>query len=136
MAPNILVDSSAWICYLRPQGWKNIKRDLKRAFARQQVYTCWVVKAEILIGARDEAAFEQLLSSFGVIPEVPFTERVWKEAARLGYTLRRHGITVPLPDLLIAQAAIDKDLVLWHVDEDFEQVRQLTSLRTRSFLER
>ncbi len=52
----------------------------------------------------------------------------------MGYTLRRQGMTVPLPDLLIAQAAIDGDLVLWHVDVHFEQMRRHGFLQTLSFL--
>jgi len=43
-------------------------------------------------------------------------------------------MTVPLPDLLIAQAAIDGDLVLWHVDVHFEQMRRHGFLQTLSFL--
>jgi len=38
---------------------------------------------------------------------------------------------VPLPDLLIAQCAIGGGRVIWHADEDFEHIRQLSSLRTR-----
>jgi predicted nucleic acid-binding protein len=134
MARGILLDSSVWICYLRPHGWEEIKATVRQAFVAEQVYTCWVVKAEILIGARDEPGFAQLSETLRVLPEIPVTDRVWEAAARLGYTSRRQGVTVPLPDLVIAQAAITGDLVLWHVDDHFEHLRRHSPLQTRSFL--
>jgi predicted nucleic acid-binding protein len=134
MARGILLDSSVWICYLRPNGWEDLKTAVQQALVAEQVYTCWVVTAEILIGARDERGFTQLFNMLRVLREISLTGQVWEAAARMGYALRRQGITVPLPDLLIAQAAIDGDLVLWHVDEHYERLRRHGSLQTRSFL--
>ena len=134
MARGILLDSSVWICYLQAHGWEELKATLRRAFVAEQVYTCWVVKAEVLIGARDELGFAQLSETLRVLLEIPVTDRVWEAAARLGYSSRRQGVTIPLPDLVIAQAAITGDLVLWHVDDHFEHLRRRSSLQTRSFL--
>ena len=134
MARGILLDSSVWICYLRPHGWEEIKAAVRQAFVAERVYTCWVVKAEILIGARDEPGFAQLSEALRVLPEIPVTDRVWEAAARLGYTLRRQRVTIPPPDLMIAQAAITGDLVLCHVDDHFEHLRRDSPLQTRSFL--
>jgi len=67
-----------------------------------------VVKVELLVGARDEEDFEQLSRDLEALEEIPIAKEVWLGAARLGYTLRRNGITVPLPDLLIAQLAISE----------------------------
>ena len=36
--------------------------------------------------------------------------------------MRRQGLTIPLPDLLIAQAAMEGNFVLWHIDEHFERM--------------
>jgi len=74
----------------------------------ERVFTCWVVKVELLVGARDEEDFEQLSRDLEALEEIPIAKEVWLGAARLGYTLRRNGITVPLPDLLIAQLAISE----------------------------
>ncbi|RMG54847.1 MAG: PIN domain-containing protein [Acidobacteria bacterium] len=122
------------ICYLRPHGWKDLKKAVQQALSDVKVSTCWVVKAEVLIGARDDAAFARLSDNLRVIPEVPVTAEVWATAARLGYALRRQGFMVPLPDLLIAQVAIEGGLVLWHADKHFEQIRHFSSLQARNFL--
>jgi predicted nucleic acid-binding protein len=53
----------------------------------------------------------------------------------LGFDLRRKGLTVPLPDLLIAQAALTGAVELWHLDDHYEAIREHSALRTRSFLD-
>jgi predicted nucleic acid-binding protein len=134
MARGILLDTSTWICYLRPHGWDDLKTAVQQVFTGEQVYTCWVVMAELLIGARDERGFTQLFETLRALPEIPVTDRVWEAATRLGYTVRRRGITIPLPDLVIAQAAITGDLTLWHVDDHFEYLRRHSTLQTQSFV--
>ena len=129
-----LLDTSVWIHYFRPEGPQKLKTAVKNALIKGQVVSCWVVKMEILVGARDEGSFNKLLEHLIAISDVPIDEAIWKEAARLGYRLRKKGLTIPLPDLVIAQAAIAKDVVLWHVDEHFEEIRRVASLRTKSFL--
>jgi predicted nucleic acid-binding protein len=134
MARGILLDTSTWICYLRPYRWDDLKLAVQQVLTVEQVYTCWMVMAELLIGARDERGFTQLFETLRALPEIPVTDRVWEAAARLGYTLRRRGVTIPLPDLLIAQAAITGDLTLWHVDDHFEHLRRHSPLQTQSFV--
>jgi len=66
--------------------------------------------------------------------KIPITKEVWLGAARLGYTPRRNGITVPLPDLLIAQVAIAEKLELWHADEHFEEIKRVVPFETKAFM--
>lgn len=130
----ILLDTSVWVRYLRPQGYEELKAEVEKALAVGSAFTCWVVKAELLVGAKDERAFEQLLSGLQALEEVALGPELWEAAARLGHLLRRQGFMIPLPDLLIAQAAISAALELWHADEHFERIREASSLRARSFL--
>lgn len=130
----VFIDTSVWVHYLRPEGREELKASVKKALTKGRVFSCWVVRAEILIGSRDEKSFDKLLEHLGVVPDIPIDEGVWKEAARLGYTLRKEGVPIPLPDLLIAQAALAKDLLLWHADNHFEEICRFVPLRTRSFL--
>jgi len=130
----VLIDTSLWIRYFRPQGDEEVKAQVKRALFGERVFTCWVVKAELLVGARDEEAFEQLSKDLEALEEIPITDEVWLGAARLGHTLRRNGLTIPLPDLLIAQIAIVEKLVLWHADEQFEQIKKVVPFETKAFI--
>ncbi len=65
-----------WICYLRRHGWEDLKTAVQQVLIAEQVYTCWVVTAELLIGVRDEQGFAQLFNTLRVLPEIPLTERV------------------------------------------------------------
>jgi len=130
----VFLDTSVWIHYFRPQGDEVIKTEIKSVLLAEQVFTCWVVKAELLAGAKDEEAFVYLSSIFEALEEISLTPEVWLEAARLGYNLRRRGLTIPLPDLLIAQAAAGEKLQLWHTNEHFEYIKEIIPLETRPFI--
>ena len=86
------------------------------------------------MGTRDDAGFRKLDKLLDALPEVPIDDVVWREAARLGSDLRRHGITVPLPDLLIAEAAIRAEIELWHADDHFEEITKLVPLRAKNLV--
>ena len=134
MTQGILLDTSVWICYLRPTGWEDVKESVRQALLEGHVYTCWVIKAELLIGTRDDRSYEQLKTSLEAMAEVPVTEETWASAAQMGYELRRQGLTVPLPDLLIAQVARQSSLLLWHVDKHLETLARRFDVATQSFL--
>jgi len=50
------------------------------------------VKAELLVGTRDEEAFEQLSKDLEALEEIPITDEVWLGAARLGHTYDAMGL--------------------------------------------
>lgn len=129
-----LLDTSVWIRYLRPDGQQELKTAVKNALVEGRVLSCSVVRTEILVGSRDEKSFAKLSEHLKAVPGIPIDEAVWEGAARLGYTLRKKGITIPLSDLLIAEAAVQREAVLWHADNHFEEICTIAPLHTRSFL--
>jgi predicted nucleic acid-binding protein len=131
----VLVDTSLWIRYFQPTGWEDLKRELAQLLDQGSILTCWVVKAELLVGARDAIAFGRLSESLRALDEVALTAEVWENAARLGHVLRRQGVSVPLPDLLIAEAAATANAELWHADAHFGRIQQMCGLKARSFVE-
>ncbi|MFA5787797.1 MAG: PIN domain-containing protein [Actinomycetota bacterium] len=127
-----LFDTSAWVAYLRKGGPSGIKRVMSAALEEGAVWTCWVVRTELLVGARDMEAFERLSMLLAALPDAEVGPGVWEAAAKLGFDLRRRGTTVPLPDLLVAAAALAADIEVWHVDEDFERIRAVAPLKTKT----
>ena len=81
----VLLDTSIWIRYLRRGGDEDIKAEVKRVLLAERVFTCWVVKAELLVRARDDEAFERLSADLEALEEVPITPGgvAWRCAARL-----------------------------------------------------
>ena len=130
----ILADTSLWVRYFQPTGWEELKEELAQLLVQGSLLTCWVVKAELLVGARNAGAFDRLSETLHGLGEVALTPEVWEGAARLGHKLRLKGFSVPLPDLLIAQAAAAAGAELWHADAHFDRIVQVSRLKARSVL--
>jgi predicted nucleic acid-binding protein len=123
-----LIDSSAWIEYLRPQGSKMVKERVREVLEKESAVCCGIVVVEILRGARDEKSFQVLKETLLSLPQLPIDDTVIERAARYGFLLDRKGRTVPITDILIASAAYGQAVVL-HVDRDFEIIGSIVSLQ-------
>ena len=119
-----LIDSSAWIEYLRPNGSKKVKDKVRDILEKDDAVTCGIVVVEILRGAKDDRLFETLKETLLSLPQIQMNDEVIEKAAQWGYILDRKGKTVSTTDLFIAAAASDKAVVL-HVDSDFEIIASL-----------
>ncbi len=126
----VLLDSSIWIRYFRRAGSPDLLSEVQEAITGRRVAICSVVTTELLRGCRDDEAFDSLREMLLGLVQVPVDAGIWEQAARLGYDLRRHGLPLSLPDLVIAQCAISSGRTLWHADRVFERVKQHTPLQT------
>lgn len=124
----ILIDTSAWIEFLRDTGSSVCQRvdDLLAA----EIATCDVVRMELLAGARDEQHLQQLRRLLARASSLPTESVDYDAAAALYRTCRQRGHTVrKLIDCLIAAVAIRGDVQILHMDADFEILAQHTSLQ-------
>ena len=124
----ILIDTSAWIEFLRDTGTPVCQRvdDLLAA----EIATCDVVRMEVLAGARDEQHLQQLRRLLARASSLPMESVDYDAAAALYRTCRQRGHTVrKLIDCLIAAVAIRGDLPILHFDADFEILAQHTTLQ-------
>lgn len=124
----ILVDTSAWIEFLRDTGSPICKR-VDHLLARR-IATCDPIRMEVLAGARDEQhlqALRRLLARGSVLRTGPADY----EAAAAHYrACRRKGETVrKLIDCLIAAVAIRDGVPILHADTDFDVLARHTPLR-------
>lgn len=122
-----LVDSSAWIEYLRPKGSKKVKERMREILQKEEAVSCGVVVVEILRGAKNEKDFQALYESFSSLPQIPIDESVIERASQWGFLLDRKGKPIPTTDLLIAAAAYKKACLL-HTDSDFEIIASIVEL--------
>lgn len=132
--PGVLLDTSAWIAFFSPLKHDALKSEVRAALGEERVFTCAVVRAELLVGARDRAGFKKLGELLQSLPQIPIDDNVWSGAAALGFAMRGKGRSIPLFDLLIAEACRSRALELWHLDEHYETIRAHLQLATRSFL--
>lgn len=131
--PDILIDSSIWVDFYRPESPKGIRDAVTEALALDSVFTVPLIAAEVVQGAPDEPTLEALLDDFSALRQIPIDQEVGAAAARIGYALRRRGRPTPATDLVIAAAALRADCELWHRDAHFEAVAGVAPLRARAF---
>jgi len=122
-----LIDSSAWIEYLRPKGSKKVKERVKEILQKEEAVSCGVVVVEILRGAKNEKDFRSLHESLTFLPQIPIDDAVIERAAQWGFLLDRKGKSVSTTDLLIAAAAYKKARLL-HADRDFGIISSVVEL--------
>lgn len=124
----ILIDTSAWVEFLRDTGssvCERVDQLIDAGFA-----TCHPVRMEVLAGARNEQHLTELrgLLARGVL--LPTTPEHFEAAAALYRRCRHQGETVrKLIDCLIAAHAIDADASLLQADTDFATLGRWTTLK-------
>ncbi len=127
----ILIDSSAWVEFLRNTASPACSRVDELLDA--DIATCDPVRMEILAGARNERHsrdLRRLLARATVLPTEPGH---YDDAAMLFRTCRRHGETVrKLIDCLIGAIAIDAGVPILHQDADFDVLARHTGLQVAS----
>lgn len=116
-----LIDSSAWIEYLRPGGSKKAKARVSEILRQDNAATCGIIIVEVLRGAKNEKDYGILKDSMLALPLLAVDEDVIRRAAEWGFTLGRKGRIVPTTDLFIASCAYKRAVVL-HLDTDFETI--------------
>jgi len=124
----ILIDTSAWIEFLRDTGSPVCNRvDVLLA---EDVAICDAVRMEVLAGARNEQHLHQLrrlLARATVLPTGPID---YDHAAAIYRQCRREGETVrKLIDCLIGAVAISADVAILHRDADFDVLARHAELR-------
>lgn len=123
----ILIDTSAWIEFLRDTGSSVCVRvdDLLAT----DIAICDPVRMEVLAGARDEAHLRDLRGLLGRATLLPTEPSHYEDAAAIYRACRRRGETVrKLIDCLIAATAIHHGVSVLHLDSDFEVIRRHTAL--------
>jgi predicted nucleic acid-binding protein len=119
-----LVDSSAWIEFLRRKGDPATKHKVARLLeAELTAYTC-PIEFELLSGVRpgEEADLKQALQ---FSRHIPFTHGDWRAAGLLERKLRSAGITIPRNDLFVATVAIRAGLTLSCRDAHFDAISRV-----------
>ena len=127
----ILVDTSAWIEYLRGTGTPIARRVRALLESNQSLASTEVVIMEVLAGARDDAHWQRLrrlLFGCELLPVAGLVD--FEDAAALYRQCRRAGKKLrSLTDCLIAVVAIRSGAELLHADRDFDTIAELAPLQ-------
>ena len=124
----ILIDTSAWVEFLRDTGSATCNR--VESLLASKIAICDAVRMEVLAGARDERHLHNLRRLLARATVVPTAPTHYDEAATLYRLCRREGDTVrKLIDCLIGAVAIRADTPVLHNDTDFDVLARHTDLK-------
>jgi predicted nucleic acid-binding protein len=118
-----LIDSAAYIDLMRAgEDPRQVLAPLLRA---GRLYSCGIVRAEVLRGIKIEKACRQMEQFFDIVPEIPADPRLWREVSQLGWDLGRRGKWPPVTDLAIAASALRINATLVSPDAHFQDIPNL-----------
>ena len=127
----VLIDTSAWIEYLRKTGSKTNRQVRELLDNETPIATTDVVIMELLMGAPGSDARKQIWAFMNrcvMFPVRPLID--YEKAARLYVRCRRNGFTpANSNDLLLASVAITKKVPVLAADSDFERIAAVSTLR-------
>jgi predicted nucleic acid-binding protein len=124
----ILIDSSSWIHFLRPNGDVSVRERVERALRDGDACWCPMVRLELWNGAGGDKERSVLRQFERVLPDLAINDAVWKHAEELARAARSAGVTVPATDILIVACARHHGADVESADSDFDQ---LAAVRVR-----
>lgn len=131
MGLTTLVDTSAWVEYLRRTGSDTNVRVRSMLQTEEPLATTDIVIMELLCGARGSDARSKIwafINRCSMVPTRPLFD--FEVAAELYSRCRQVGFTpANTNDLLVASVAIGKKVPLLAADSDFERIAAVSSLR-------
>ncbi len=124
----ILIDTSAWVEFLRDTG-SPVCAHVDTLLA-VDVAVCDPIRMEVLAGARSDEHLRGLRGLMARASLIPTEPSHYEDAAALYRTCRRSGATVrKLIDCLIAAVAIQAGTPVLHADNDFDILGLHTQLQ-------
>lgn len=118
----VLVDTSSWIHFLRPDGDAEVGARVQRLLRDGSACWCPLVRLELWNGAGGEREKKVLRDFERLVPELSITPQVWDEAYSLARKCRSAAVTAPASDLLIAACARHHGVPLEYSDSDFDRI--------------
>jgi predicted nucleic acid-binding protein len=118
---DVLVDTSAWVAFLR--GESAAVRRVDRLLADGRAAITGPIVAEVLSGARTRPEFDLLKRLLHGVNRLPDPQAVWDRVAEHRFALARLGHQASLVDLAVALAALDAGHAVLTRDLDFRPIR-------------
>ena len=123
----VIVDTSAWIEFFKPQGRTQVKSVMTAALEEGIVVTVAPILVELLVGLNPARRTDaRAIDRLGDLAVVSLDWNACELAGMFGRTLAGRGRRVPTVDLLMAGAAAVAGHEIWHVgDQHFAWIKQI-----------
>jgi predicted nucleic acid-binding protein len=120
----VIIDTSVWIPALEKKSSAE-RTEVGRLVEQGQAAIVGIVLTEVLRGARNRSAFEELRYQLLAAAYLDEEEGTWTLAAEVLLDLKLKGQTIPLPDAVIAAHALQGGHSVYTHDEHFERIADL-----------
>lgn len=116
----IFVDSTKYISWMR-QG-RNPVALLAPAVSAGELISCGIIRIEVIRGVLKPKVKAELNCFFDLVPEIPLSSVLLRDAAELAWTLDRQGQVLPVTDVIIAACVKRTGAELISEDAHFRMV--------------
>lgn len=121
-----LVDTSAW----HHSGDAVVALEWGRRLAEDDLATCAQARLEVLFSARSADDYDRLVLRLLALHQLPCDADEFERALAVQRLLAHRGglhhRSVKISDLIIAASAEAGDAIVWHYDEDFDRIAEIT----------
>ncbi|MGH8935089.1 MAG: PIN domain nuclease [Acidimicrobiia bacterium] len=121
----MLADTSAWHRSAAPQVagvWRHYLEE-------DRIATTTPIRLEVLYSARSAADYEAVARELDALHQLPCGEEALQRALEVQAALAKHKPLhhrIPVPDLIIAAVAELAGAIVWHYDQEYERIAQVT----------
>lgn len=117
----VVADTSVWIRFFnRPRSVEKLTLDA--LIDDDEIVLAGVVLAELLQGCRTRKEHNALKETMLALPYFEMTWSVWIRAGETSSALLRRGITLSIPDLILAAVALEHQFQVYTLDNDFKKI--------------
>jgi predicted nucleic acid-binding protein len=127
----ILIDTSAFIEFLNQTG-SHFDREIEMLISNDDdISVADIILTEILQGIKNDNEYNEIKRTLLSFPMYSLKDIYsYITAADIYRKCRKRGIAIRTTvDLLIAQIAIENNLILLHNDKDFDAIAQVSDLK-------
>lgn len=117
----LLVDTSIWIEYFK--GNETVI-DIIHDQNNFEVFITGPVLTELIQGIKTQNEKDRFAMCINAVPKLPITDDDWINAGNTGNSLRKIGVTIPLPDLIILTVANKSKCALFTRDKHFKIIKE------------
>ena len=125
-----LADTSAW----HHSAHAAVSPSWSERLATDALATCAQVRLEILFSARSAYDYDSIVDELAALQQLPCGDREFERALSVQRLLAHRGglhhRSVKIADLIIAASAESGGATIWHYDEDFDRIADVTGQPT------
>ena len=129
----ILVDTSVWSLALRKKDKNDqelrIINQLSKIISNLDMVIIGPIRQEILSGINDKKKYEELREKISIFEDFQLHTYDYELAAELFNECRKHGIQGSHIDYLICAVAINNDMSILTLDNDFQLYKKHMKLK-------